>query len=113
MLSLLQGLAKDEGAWPALFKNSLTRTVAIHRRFSGPIIQEEVSWIATDATPSIIGVVDWRSRKYIRVDDDETTKHYVEADGLKSGIADKELMGSVLGSVAGFASHPGAVLLSE
>ena len=49
MLSLLRRLAKDEEAWPTLFKNSLTRTIAIHRRFSGPIIQEQASWIATDA----------------------------------------------------------------
>ena len=37
-------------------------------------------------------------------------KDYVEAEGLQAGIADAELMGLVLGSVAGFPAHPGAVL---
>ena len=110
MLSLLQRLAKYEEAWPTLFKNSLTRPIAIRRRFSAPRIQEEVSWIATDATPSIIGVVDWRARNYIRADAEETMKDYVEEAGLQSVISDKELMELVLGSVAGFAAHPGAVL---
>ena len=69
-----------------------------------------MSWITTDATPSIIGVVGWRERTYIRLDAEETMKEYAEADGLQAGIADKELMGLVLGSVAGFAAHPGDVL---
>ena len=33
-----------------------------------------------------------------------------KTDGLQAGIADKELMGLVLGSVDGFAAHPGTVL---
>ena len=106
MLSLLQRLAKDEEAWGTLFRNTLHRTIAIRRRFLGPRIQEKVSWATTDATPRIIGVFDWRERTYIRVDAEETMKEYGEADGLQAGIADKELMGLVLGSVAGFSAHP-------
>ena len=34
MLSLLQSLARDTAVWPTLFQNKLTRTVALHRRFS-------------------------------------------------------------------------------
>ena len=58
------------------------RTVALHRRFSGPRISEEVSWITTDSAPKIIGVVDWRARTYIRVDAESTMQDYVEQDGL-------------------------------
>ena len=109
MMSLLKAIAKDEEACPTLFKNTLARAIAIRRRFPVPRIIEETSWIATDATPSIIGVVDRRDRNYIRVDAGETTKGYVESDGFQAGIADKELTGLVLGGVAGFAARPGAV----
>ena len=110
MMSLLQTLSKDEEAWSSLYKNTLVRTIAPHRRFSGPRIIEDVRWITTDATPRIIGVVNLRARNYIRVDAEETMNDYVEADGLQAGISNKELTGLVLGSVAGYAAHPGAVL---
>ena len=42
--------------------------LSLHRRVSGPMVIEEVSWITTDATPLVIGTVDWRDRTYIRVD---------------------------------------------
>ena len=108
MLSLLGNLSQDEVAWPTLFGNSLIRTVALSRRFPGPGILEEVSRITTDATPSIIGVADWRDRTYIRVDAESNVRNYVEQDGLHAGIEEEELMGLVLGSVAGFPDHPGA-----
>ena len=110
MLSLVQHLTRDEVAWPTLFRNSLSRTVAPHQRFTGPRVLEEVSRITTDATPSVIGVVDWKDRTFIRADAEQMMKFYVDMDGLEAGIADKESMGLVLGSVAGFAAHPGAIL---
>ena len=110
MLSLSRDLANDEAVWLSLFSNSLARTLALHRRFSGPRVIEEVSSITTDDTPAIIGMVGWRDRKFLRVKADETMKDYVDDDGLRAGIADKELMGLVIGGVDGFAAHPGAVL---
>ena len=82
MLSLLQDLARGESVWPTLCANSMNRTIALRRRFAGPRIIEEASWIATDATPPIIGAVDWEARTYIREDDEETMNDYVEQDGL-------------------------------
>ena len=64
MLRLRKTLARGEEAWSTLFKNSMTRNLALHRRFSGTRISEEVSWITTDATPKIIGIVDWRENLY-------------------------------------------------
>ena len=110
MLSLIQLVEQDEAAWPTLSQNSIERTVALHHRFSGPRIQEEISWITTDAALKVIGVVDWKDRTFIRADADQLMKFYVDKDGLTAGIADKELMGLVLGSVAGFAAHPGTIL---
>ena len=110
MLSLLRTLARGEAVWPTLFVNSLPTTLALRRRFSGPRVIEEVSWVTTDAAPELIGSVDWRSRTYIRVNADETTKDYVEQDGPQSGITDKHLMRMAIGGVDGFGAHPGAVL---
>ena len=110
MLSLIQLVARDEVAWPTLFQNSIERTVASHHRFSGPRVQEEMSWLTTDATLNVIGVVDWKNRTFLRADADQLMKFYVDKDGLTAGIADMELMGLVLGGVDGFAAHPGAIL---
>ena len=78
--------------------------------FSGPIIQEEISWLTTDATLKVIGVVDWENRTFIRADADQLMKFYIDKDGMTPGIADKELVGLVLGGVAGYAAHPGTIL---
>ena len=110
MISLLQTLARDEVEWPTLFRNSSIRTVALHMRFPGPRIPEEVSWVTTDDAPRITGVAGWRARTYIRVGDESTMRNYVEQDRLQAGIADKELMTLVLGGVDGLPAHHGAVL---
>ena len=110
MLTLLHALAKDDNVWPSLCKNSLSRALALHRRFAGPRVIEEVRWITSDATPDVIGAVDWRNSTYIRVDAEETTKDYVGTDGLQAGSADKELTGLVIGRVCGFSAQPGTVL---
>ena len=106
MVTLLQSLGRDETARPTLFQNTLIRTISIRRRFSAPRVIEEARWITTDATPSIIGAVDWRARTSLRVDAGGTTKDYVDSDGFQDGIADIELMGVVLGSVDGLPAHP-------
>ena len=49
-------------------------------------------------------------RNLLRPDADQLMKFYADKDGLSAGIADKELAGLVLGSVGGFAAHPGAIL---
>ena len=99
MLSLLQSLAAETTSWPTLFQNKLTGAVALHRRFPGPRVTEEVRRITTGSTPSIIGVVDWYTRTYIRAPAVETMAAFMGEDGKLSGIAGKELMGLVIGSV--------------
>lgn len=111
ILRLVDALATDVDVWPSLLHNKLVRAQALRRRFSGPMVIEEASWIATDATPRIIGAVHWRDIAYIRVGAQEIMKEYVEADGLQSGIAAKELTGLTIGSAAGYAARPLAVLL--
>ena len=110
MLSLQQPLVAETTVRPTLFPNKVTITVALHRRFPGPRVAEEVRRITTDSTPSIIGVVDWYTGTYIRVPAVETMSAIMDEDGELSGIADKELTGRVIGSVAGFAAHPDTVL---
>ena len=67
-------------------------------------------WITADATPSRIGLVGWADRTYIRLDATDVAHDFTDADGRQPGIADKELMGLITGSVAGLSSHPGVVL---
>ena len=67
MLSLLHALAMGEEVWPTLFRDKLSRTVAMRRRSPGPRAIEKVRRITTDATPWLIGTVDWGDRTYIRV----------------------------------------------
>ena len=110
MLSLIQLVTRGEIARPTLFQNSIERTVALHHRFPGPRVREEKRWLTTDAAPNVIGVVDWENRTFLRADAEHLMKFYVDKDGLTAGIAGKELMGLVLGSVAGFPAHPGAIL---
>ena len=71
---------------------------------------EGVRRIATDATPSIIGSVDWEQGTYLRVPAVETMAAVMEDDVKLAGIADKELMGIASGSLAGFPARPNAVL---
>lgn len=108
MLSLSKALARDVVISPTHFCNKLPRTLALRRVFSGPMAIEEVSWVATDATPQVIGAVDWRDMSYIRVDAEEITKDYLESDGRHAQIADKKLTGLAIGSVSGYAYHPDA-----
>ena len=44
--------------------------------------------------------------EYLRVNAEGATGVYVESDGLQGGVADKELMGMAIGSVAGLAARP-------
>ena len=110
MLSPLKALANDGDIWKTLFQNKLSRTLALRRRFPGPMIIDEVSWIATDAAPQAIGASDWRDRTYIRAGAGEIMKDYADADGRQAGIADKEPMGLAIGSVAVFSAQPDTVL---
>ena len=93
MISLLQSLGNGALVWPTLLRNKLERTCALHRRFPCPRIAEEVRWITTDATPSLIGAVEWENRTCIRVRAVETMASFAESDGKLAVIADKELMG--------------------
>ena len=110
MSTLLQSLAKDTELRPTLFQNKLNRTVALHRRFSGPRATEEVCGLTTDFSLSVIGSVNSENRTYVRVPANATMEDFVEEDGKLAGISDMELMGLVIGIVAGFSAHPDTVL---
>ena len=90
--------------------SKLARTVALHRRFSGPRIAEEVRWITADSTTGLIGAVEWKNRTYIRVHTVDTMAFFVEDDGELAGIADKELTCMAIGSLVRFPARPEAVL---
>ena len=109
-LSLLHSLGRGMGGWPAMFRNHAHRARALRWRFPRRRVAVEVRWIATDETPDVIGAVDWENRIYSRLLADDITKTFAGDDGRLPGIADKELMGFVVGGVAGFAAHPGNMM---
>ena len=84
MLTLLQPLGKDTVVWPTMFQNKLIRTVALHLRFSGPRVAEEVCRLATDAAPSVIGAANWKNRTYVRVPANATAGRF-RRRGRKTG----------------------------
>ena len=49
-------------------------------------------------------------RTYIRWGDEEATHDYVESDGRKAGISDKELTGLIFWSLAGLYARPDTFL---
>lgn len=69
-----------------------------------------VGWITTDAKPQIIGTVGRENRTYIRVSPEDTMAFWLVHDGGQAGIADKELMALVIGSLDGYADRSNAVL---
>ena len=81
MLGLIKSLAEGQQVWPPLFRNTLKRTLSVHRRFSGPRVSDEVVWMTTDARHGIVGVVDWMNREYLRLDSPEMMREFDESEG--------------------------------
>lgn len=62
------------------------------------------------AAPEVFGVAGWQNRHFWKRPDDATATPFLEEDGRLPGSADKELMGLLVGSVAGCADRPEKVL---
>lgn len=92
MLSLRQLLAKDELDWPTPFSNNLPGAISLHRRFPWPRAMGELRWLTTDANLDLVGILDWASRKYLRLSPDYSVDSFGSNSATRFNISDKELM---------------------
>ena len=84
----------------------MVRAISLRRRFSGPRIAEEVCWVTTDVTHEVFGVVDGGRRQFWKLPGGAAMGTFMGEDDRRPGMSERESVGPVVGSVAGFAAHP-------
>ena len=111
-MSLLQSLANDQEVWLTLFKNSAARPLALRRRFSAIASRKKYDGSPPMPHRKSLGVLGLGDLQYWELPAEAITKPFMGSGGRLPGIAEKERIGLVVGSLAGLAARPKPYCLS-
>ena len=111
MIGFLRRLSVCDPAWHYLFTGTLLDLLPVSKRFTGPIMREDILWFSGDATMTRVSCINWNSKEIICQPVSDLLDPFLPRHQQGLIIADIELLSIVLSLVVWGSNAQDSVLL--